>query len=331
MAVFGGLAININYLSIYPIFFLLIWYVFWLPRKRLLYSIPAIIVSLIISSAILWILPTQLSSRPNQFQKALGIGDETRKIIKFNIEMLWNPVHSSSGIWVAIFGTIAVLGAFSFWYAFSHRKEIDKRIVSLMIGLAIAPSAGVLALDLFFDKDLGKSSYVLFAGPAIVFLLTLAAGSRAVTNEVSGRRASAPSRVFFAVVSFFVGLQLTGINFDLERTPGFAGSTIRSMAARIEASSPPPLVVIGAGHGRGDPASLVYELEPDTMVCVVSPDSDLVKMRRRIAAYENVWFVFAKGRKTAAEEDQLYETLIEGGGYRVVSRSKRLAHLQKRG
>jgi hypothetical protein len=90
-------------------------------------------------------------------------------------------------------------------------------------------------------------------------------------------------------------------------------------------------VVIGAGHGRGDPASLIYELSPETMVCVVSPESDPAKMGRKVAPYENVWFVFAKGRKTATVEDQLYRLLTKGGGYRVVSRSKRLAHLQKRG
>jgi uncharacterized membrane protein len=331
MAVFSGLAINTNYLSIFPILFLLIWYVFWLPGNRRFYSILAIIVSLAISSATMWILPAQLGARPKQFQKALEFSDEVRKIVDFNIDMLWNPVHFSSGVVVAFFFTIFAVGILSLWYVFTNREEIDKRITSLMIGLAVAPSAGVLALDLIFNKDLGKSSYVLFAGPAIVFLLTLAAGARTGTDDVAGGRASGPSQVFLCVVPFFVGLQLTGINFDLERTPGFAGSTIRSMASMIEASSPQPLVVIGAGHGRGDPASLIYELSPETTVCIVSFDSHLVTMARQIATHENVWFVFAKGRKTAAVEDRLYEELVGGGGYRIVSRSKRLVHLQKRG
>jgi hypothetical protein len=330
MAIFGGLAVNTNYLSIYPTFVLLVWYSFWLPRKRFLYSILSYIIFLSISSKVLWIIPAQLDARPKQFQKALALGDEIRKIIDFNIEILWNPVYPSSGVRFAVLGTIALLGFSSLWYAINRWKEIDKQITSLMIGLAIAPSAGVVALDLIFNKDLGKSSYVLFAGPAIVFLLMLAAGDRRFEGAGCASGSSLTTRVVVAVVGFFIGLQLTGINFDLERTPGFAGSTIRSMAATIEASQPPPLVVIGAGHGRGDPATLIYELGPETLVCVVSNGSETVTMRQQISRYENVWFVFAKGRKTSAVEDQLYEDLTGDGGFRVVSRSKRLAHLQKR-
>jgi hypothetical protein len=276
-------------------------------------------------------MPAQLGARPKQFQKALGFGDEIVKIIDFNYSILWNPVYYSSGITTAVVVTLIVFVTLSFWYVLTHRKEIDKRTTSLMIGLAVAPSAGIVVLDMLFNKDLGKSSYVFFAGPAVVFLLALAAGTRTVADDVAGTRGRGLWRAFVVAVGFFAGLQLTGINFDLERTPGFAGSTIRSMAATIEASSPSPLVVIGAGHGRGDPASLIYELSSETLVCVVSPDSDPIDLRRRIAAYEDVWFVFAKGRKTAAVEDQLYEGLTDGGGYRVVSRSKRLAHLRKRG
>lgn len=331
MATSFGLALNTNYLSIFPILFLLTWFIAWLPRKRRITSVFSIILFSLIAAAILWVLPTQLGARPKQFQKALDFGDEIRKILDFNYSILWNPVHSSSGIQAAVLGTIVALGAVSFWYALTNWAEVDKRITSMMIGLAAAPSAGILALDLFFDKDLGKSSYVLFAGPAIVFLLTLATGFRQVGSDSSGARNNLPQRVLVTLVPLFIGLQLTGINFDLERTPGFAGSTIRSMAATIEASSPPPLVVIGAGHGRGDPASLVYELSPETTVCVVSSDSDLQKMRREIAEFDNIWFVFAKGRKSAAREDELIDRLVGDGGYRVRSRSKRLAHVRKRG
>jgi hypothetical protein len=330
MAISGGLAINTNYLSIFPISFILIWFVFSMPRGRRLHSIPISATLILLTSAILWILPAQLGARPKQFQKALGFGDEIRKIYDFNFAMLWNPVHVSSGVRFAFHIAVLMLVTVSIWYALTKREEIGKRISILMIGLAAAPSVGILALDLFFNKDLGKSSYVLFAGPGIVFLLTLAGGFRSTEGDGSWGRMLPPTRTFVVVVPFFVGLQLTGINFDLERTPGYAGSTIRSMAATIEASSPPPLVVIGAGHGRGDPATLIYELSAETDVCVVSTDSNLEKMQREIAAYDNIWFVFAKGRKTDAVEDQLFDGLTGVVGYRVVSRSKRLVHLQKR-
>jgi hypothetical protein len=309
----------------------MLWYVFWLPKRRRLYSVPILIGVLIISMTVLWVLPSQLGARPKQFREALGIGDEIRKIFDFNLSMLWNPVHVSSGVQFATWLAISVLAILSIRYVIMHWNELDKRISSLMTGLAVAPSAGLLALDLIFDKDLGKSSYVLFAGPAIVFFLTLACGFRKVEGDGSKEGTSLTTGITVFVVPFFIALQLTGINFDLERTPGFAGSTIRTMAATIEASSPPPLVVVGAGHGRGDPATLIYELSPETTVCVVSPDSDLMKMRREIAAYENVWLVFAKGRKTDAVEEQLYRGLTRDDGYRVVSRANRLARLKKQG
>jgi hypothetical protein len=317
-------------LSIFPILFLLIWFFLSLPKNRRFHSIPSLLIFFMISAAIFQILPAQVGARPKQFQKSLNFGEELHKIFDFNISMLWNPVHFSSGIQFAMWFSVAALGMLSVWYAIKHWDEFDKRISSLMIGLAVAPSAGILALDWIFDKDLGKSSYVLFAAPAVVFLLTVSAGFRRAEATDPAGKWSSPSRFFVVVVPFFVGLQLTGINFDLERTPNFAGSTIRSLAAKIEASSPPPLVVMGAGHGRGDPATLIYELLPETTVCVVSTGSDLETMRREIAAYDNVWIVFAKGRKTDAVEDALYESLTRGGGYRVVSRAKRLAQLRKR-
>jgi len=122
---------------------------------------------------------------------------------------------------------------------------------------------------------------------------------------------------------------LTGINFDLERTPGFAGRTLRSLAANIEDSSTSPVVVIGAGHGRGDPATVIYELAPKTSVCVVDNDSDLSRLRSELESFDEIWIVFAKGRMTPAVEESLFNALRDDGTYVVQSRTKRVAHLKK--
>ena len=147
--------------------------------------------------------------------------------------------------------------------------------------------------------------------------------------EPTRRSATYLARVVGSVIPFFIGLQLTGINFDLERTPGFAGSTLRSLAAKVEASSPATVVVVGAGHGRGDPASVIYELAPDATVCVIDNDSDVAGLSSELAAFDEIWFVFAKGRMTAATEQSLFETLTETPDYRVLSKAKRVAHLKK--
>jgi len=272
-------------------------------------------------------LVAQLGARPNQFQKALGFGQELMKIVDANLVMLWSPVTSSSGIRWTVIGTVLVLLLLNTAYLKAAWSAIDKRLFTLMAGLAIAPSLGVLALDLLFSKNLGKSSYVLFAGPAIVVLLTLAVGDR--SQRTGGAYRWSAAGIAGYVLPFFIGLQLTGINFDLERTPGFAGSTLRSLAGKIEASSPSPVVVIGAGHGRGDPATVIYELAPETMVCVIDGDSSLTRLCSELSTFEDIWIVFAKGRKTAAVEQSLFEVLTKNGEYRVASRTKRFAHLRR--
>ena len=164
-----------------------------------------------------------------------------------------------------------------------------------------------------------------------MFLLTLAVGNRSDRQvEESHSSAAGLTRIALCVLPFFIGLQLTGINFDLERTPGFAGSTLRSLTQKIEASSPSPAVVIGAGHGRGDPATVIYELEPETLVCVVDRDTDVAKVATELSSANEIWIVFAKGRMTAAVEASLVEVLTANEGYRVVFRAKRVAQLIKR-
>jgi hypothetical protein len=330
MAVCCGFAFQTNYLSIFPVFCLLLWYIFWIPGKRRLQTIPAVFVTIGISLIGISTLAVQLGARPNQFQKELGIGGELLKIANFNFELLWNPVVSSGGLRAAVIGTVIVLMAVSFLHVKRQWQTIDKKLFTMMVGLAITPSLGVLALDLLFSKNLGKSSYVLFAGPFIVLLLTMAVGNRQQgAPDTSGRSMPRLAYVATIALAFFVGLQLTGVNFDLERTPGFPGSTLRSLAARIEASSSLPVVVIGAGHGRGDPATVVYELDPETSVCVLDRDSDVSKLNAELASFDEVWIVFAKGRMTSGVEALLFEALTSNAGYRVVSRSKRFAHLKK--
>jgi len=319
-----------NYLTVFPISALLIWCFAWTPKKNRRYVIPAFALSVVISLTGISTLLAQLGARPKQFQKALGFGDELMKIIESNFEMLWSPVTSSSGIRWTVVATVFVLVLLSAAYVKAAWGAIDKRLFTLMAGLAIAPSVGVLALDLLFNKSLGKSSYVLFGAPAVVVLLTLAVGDRS-TSQVGESRSSAANlaRIVGIVAPFFVGLQLSGINFDLERTPEFAGSALRSLARKIEVSSPSPAVVIAAGHGRGDPASIIYELAPETTVCVVDNDSDVSKLSLELTPFDDIWIVFAKGRMTAGVEKSLFEILTDGGEYAVISRAKRVAHLKK--
>jgi hypothetical protein len=325
-----GLAFQTNYLAIFPAVFLLSWFVIWSPKPRMLRTFPAIISSLAISVAGVATLSAQLGARPRQFQRELGFWRELLKIFNFNIEMLWTPTVSNKFFVIVVFAILVLLAAISFLYIKNSWRNIDKKLFTMMTGLAVAPSLGLLALDLVFSKNLGKSSYVLFAGPAFAYLLTLAIGHPPeLAVDTSRWPAKRLASVLRYVLPIYIGLQLTGINFDLERTPGFAGSTLRSLARRIEASSAAPVVVIGAGHGRGDPATVIYELAPETMVCVIDNDTDLSRLSSELASFDDIWMVFAKGRVTATIEQSLFEDLTKGDTYHVVSQAKRVAHLTK--
>jgi hypothetical protein len=200
----------------------------------------------------------------------------------------------------------------------------------MMAGLALAPSLGVLALDIAFSKNLGKASYVLFAGPAVSVLLALGAVHRWQCDS-NARRWPGPwlDRLGRCALAFFIGLQLTGINFDLERTPEFAGSALRTLTRKLEASTAESVVVIGAGHGRGDPASIIYEMKPDTTVCVIDGETDVDALKSELERYDEIWIVFAKGRMTAAVEEELVSALSADKSYRVLTATKRIAHLRR--
>lgn len=327
MAACCGLAFCTNYLSVFPIFALLLWFASWTLKKwKTLILIPIIITSGV-SLTVVGTLMSQIGSRPHQFQRALGVPQEMAKIVQFNFAMIWSPVSENAGVFAAVVVVIVLLAVLAVRSIATAWPEVDARLLSLMLGLAVAPSLGVLTLDLVFSKDLGKSSYVIFALPAILTLLTWAVGER--MPPADQRSSASLARGAGYAVAFFVGLQLTGINFGLERTPEFAGSTLRSLADRIGRSPASSVVVIGAGHGRGDPASLIYELEPDTTVCVIDRDSNVALLENEVSRYDEVWLVFARGRMTAAVEEDLFEALTRDGRYRAVSRAKRLAHLRK--
>jgi uncharacterized membrane protein len=330
LALVSGLSFLTNYLTIFSISALLLWYVFWVSNRRRIMAVSMVILAAVITLTNTETLLVQLNARPNQFQKTLGFGEELYKVIKFNSTIFWNPVSANSAISFTVLLITLTLAFLSISYLKVSWRVIDKRLPTLMIGLAVVPSLGVLLLDLFFSKDLGKSSYVLFAGPAIVVLLTM------VFGEKSDRKPGAPWRSaagagYLAgyLLPLLLGLQLTGINFDLERTPGFAGSTLRSTIARIEASAATPVIVIGAGHGRGDPASVIYEAAPETMVCVLNEATDVADLSAQLSRFEEVWMVFAKGNKTADAEQRLFDTLTKDGSHRAVSKAKRLARLKK--
>jgi hypothetical protein len=309
-----------------------LWYVFWVNENRKIIAVFALVTATLIALINLGTLKLQLVARPSQFQKELGFWEELVKIFDFNCTVFWNPVTSNNAIKITIYFSILLLAAISVMYCRMNWQSLHRKLLTLVAGLAVAPSLGVWLLDLVFSKDLGKSSYVLFAGPALIILLTMVFSDGSNHQPISTWRSGAGLRNAAGyILAVILGLQLTGINFGLERTPGFAGSTLRSMISRIEKSSTNPVIVVGSGHGRGDPACVVYEAAPETMISVLGEATDIAALSVQLGVYDDVWMVFAKGRRTAAAEERLFKELTNNGGYRVVSKTNRLARLKKTG
>jgi len=72
-------------------------------------------------------------------------------------------------------------------------------------------------------------------------------------------------------------------------------------------------VAIGAGAGRGVPGTVVYELDPSTMMLVFDEKTDVEGLASAVERYEDVWVVFSGEPHTAGVEKKLVERLVKLG------------------
>lgn len=131
------------------------------------------------------------------------------------------------------------------------RSSRDDRLICASVA-TVANAVGLLAVFAAADKTLTESDAIRYAG------LTLPALAIVIGYGVD-LLPSRWSRVCFVVMILFEGSQY--------RWGGdFEGATARKIAAGI---TPGRTAVVGAGYGRGVPASMVYELPAATPVCVL--------------------------------------------------------------
>ncbi len=333
MALCCGLAFQTNFLSLFPVAAVLGWYTIrvWSHSKGLILAAhaAALAVALIGFSKLL----LQVGARPLQMRGFRGVLAETSKIIDMNFFAFWTPVASIPGLTPVMVGTVVVLLLANAAYLREQWSRVNRAVLLLFVGLALAPSVGLFLLDLVSDRNLHKPQYLVLAGPGIAVLLTLGAAGFEPPGG-PGRRSflNAAARLPAYLVPFMLGLQLTGVNMGLEKTPGFGGNTLRSLAQRISGSpAQSQIVVIGAGNGRGDPGSIVYELEDDPLIMVCDLDTDLEALRAQVEAYDEVWIVFSHDRQTAEVEHGLLRSLTGDGRYAEVFRRPLGVQLRRTG
>ncbi|MEM9090656.1 MAG: hypothetical protein AAGC93_18150 [Cyanobacteria bacterium P01_F01_bin.53] len=327
MALCCGVAFQTNYLALFPVSIILLWFVIylWSTLRLLTLFFPMMAVSI-------WLIGfpsflTQLSARPQAAAGFIGFLPEVGKILKMNIGVVWTPIFDSSGLTVVFGGVLIVLLGTSFRQILGYWSNTNRKLLLLLLGLALSPSVGLFLMDVLSDKNLNAYRYLLFAGPALTALLTY--------GLTHSRPVGLPARLFARVPSRFpvrltgrkilllvlLGLQLIGINWGTERTRGWGGSHFRSLASTIQASSSAStIVVIDAGGGRGYAGPVVYELAPTTMVSFLLKDSTVSEMYASLQQYDDIWLLYSSASKTAELKRDLLNEL-EKAGYRTQQQS----------
>jgi len=181
-----------------------------------------------------------------------------------------------------------------------------------LLGLTAGPVLGLAFLDFFFDKRLYQFTYLILAGPTLAFLATYG-----ITTLFAARR-----WLGVLLLGVLVSAQAASVNWgSTKRLRGHPGVDMRRLANIIHTvSSPSHVVVIGRGDGRepGHPGAVVYELKPQTMIVVLSPESDLEELMTSLRDYEDVWLVRSVDRATADIEQHFVNRVQESTRYRVL-------------
>ncbi|MCP5095602.1 MAG: glycosyltransferase family 39 protein [Chloroflexi bacterium] len=295
MAIFGGLAFQTNYLALFPAGFVFLWFFVnqWSKSKLVAIFVPLLGVSI-------WLIGfasflPQLSARTGQNVGFLGFGEELSKLLELNLIITWNSAETELK-WLFV-----LLIGFSIIQLYRHWSEINQKLMLLLLGLGFSPSVGLLLLDLLFDKNLPQQRYLILAGPGLIAILVFGANRHMVTR---------------ILLVWVIGLQLTAVNWGQEISDGWPGSSLRSAAATVSASETSHIAIVGAGHGRGFPGSVIYELSNDTMVLVVGKGSDLEDVAETVLCYDEIWFFRPQEDKTTHIEDALLTILRASGKFK---------------
>lgn|GEM_PF-3200070 len=227
---------------------------YWRDRSRLALLPPSAI--LLSGLALCPFLMRTASSRPNQLAGFEGLWVESMALVWALLgglvgrpERLENPA--------ALTGLLLLGGALVAGLLRScARSSRDDRLVCASVA-TVANAVGLLLVFAVADKTLTESDAIRYAG------LTLPALAIVIGYGVD-LLPSRWSRGCFVVMILFEGSQY--------RWGGdFEGATARKIAA---SSVPGQTVVVGAGYGRGVPASMAYELSAAAPLCILRLEND---------------------------------------------------------
>jgi hypothetical protein len=307
-----GAALASNYLALFPVMAVLLWHLICAWRQsRWLALLPSLIAAAI-GLLLLTLFSNQLGARPHQFAGRLGFLQEIWLLLWMNLADFHTSMIPSKPFQYLVWGILGFLVVFTLVQVarrWSTMERKEQRVLQLLLLLGLAPSAGIAVLNLLFDRHLSSLRYMAFALPGLAVAV-----SYGITSLMSSRR-----RFGVGLLVVLLVLQVSGVNWGLEQTPGQPDTTMRSLARAVEASpAPSRLAVVGAGYGRGHPGTVIYELDPETEVVVVYGDSDLDQLHDQASGYAEVCFFLSMEDLTSEVEHELLQRLRDEGRYTEV-------------
>ena len=328
MAVSAGAAFAIDYLSLFSLGVLLIWFLWavW-PRDRQV-SVVGPALAIVACSPVLPMLRVQLGSRGHQFSGSVGPFAEAAAMIRMNAQEVGIALSGSGSISqelqetlstvVALAGIAALVVLSRVWIR-RQRREGAREFWVLIVALAVAPTLGVVLMDLALDKRLHEARYLAFAVPALAVLL-----SHGVLSAARSRQ-----RWGMVLLVGLVSIQLARVNWGFERcVRDQTGSISRGIVEIIEGVEVPSrLVAVAGGFGQGDPAVWAYELDAETPMMVFDSDSDPRVLLSYLSQAVDIWITFASDKATLPVERELLQTLQQTGEFIVVFRNRAAIHL----
>jgi hypothetical protein len=315
----AGLALQTNHLTMFPVGALLLWLIAatW-PQRRWLGVIAALVAGGIglVGAAALY---GQLGARPSQAAGFLGVRTEIEFLFGLLLRVLFYPYFPRSGaIWpYALLGAGLLVGSLSLLLV-QWRRE-NQSLWAVLLILAFAPSVGLVFLNVVFGRHLHDIQYVHYAASGAAALVTYPVVRLTATRRAAG----------IGALAAIAGVQALGINWGFAEGP-LGSAPSRDQAASIASSaSVGQLVLIDAGLGRSNPASLVYELDPQATVLVYGAHDGIDELWQKVRRYSDLWIRFSTDHPPPAIRDQLLDRLEQSGCYTEVSYATRLLRLRQ--
>jgi uncharacterized membrane protein len=313
---FSGAAFATHYFALFPACVILVWFLANARPGFRLIALATVIVACLVACVGLLTLSGQIKVASTGHRGSpIGYYGHLKEVVtvgQMNVNLLWKPSVSLFKGTLAglgrglIYGGWVVLLGSSVLLLLRHSLEGRRKFWVLVLGLAIAPSAGLMLLDFLWKRHLHIDRYLACSGPALAVIAGYALAKVLVYRPKLG----------WCLAAGVLLIQLTGINWGKE-SDAHMGSRMRSLAKMIQVSpASSRVVVIGEDERRWQPASaLIYELEPDVIIVTLGRGRDLDELHRLIDKFEYVWVVCGEDCSVESAENELLNRLLRSGLY----------------